>query len=53
MGNYHAAKEIGRGALEAREATLGVEHPDTLSSINNLGLVLESQGKYKEAEAMH
>ncbi|KAH0563114.1 hypothetical protein GP486_002320 [Trichoglossum hirsutum] len=29
------------------------EHPDTLSSINNLGSVLESQGKYEEAEAMY
>jgi Tfp pilus assembly protein PilF len=29
------------------------EHPDTLSSVNNLGRVLSSQGKYEEAEAMH
>ena len=53
IGNYHAAEEMGRGALEAREATLGAEHPDTLTSISNLGLVLERQGKYEEAEAMH
>ena len=53
MGNYGAAKEMGRGALEAREATLGAEHPDTLSSVNSLGSVLSSQGKYEEAEAMH
>ena len=32
---------------------LGREHPDTLTSVNNLGLVLDSQGKYEEAEAMH
>ncbi len=30
--------------LEAREATLGVEHPDTLSSVSNLGLVLWNRG---------
>ena len=53
MGNYHAAQEMGRGALEAREAALGAEHPNTLNSVNILGLVLEKQGKYKEAEAMH
>jgi hypothetical protein len=35
------------------EKVLGKEHPSTLSSMNNLGLVLGSQGKYKEAEAMH
>jgi tetratricopeptide (TPR) repeat protein len=32
---------------------LSKEHPSTLMSINNLALVLSSQGKYKEAEAMY
>jgi hypothetical protein len=32
---------------------LGLEHPDTLTSINNLAGVLNRQGKYKEAKAMH
>ena len=32
---------------------LGPEHPDTLTSVSKLGSVLESQGKYEEAEAMH
>jgi Tetratricopeptide repeat len=40
-------------ALEAREATLGAEHLDTLASVNNLRSVLLRQGKYKEAEVMH
>ena len=53
MGNYQAAQEMDLSALEAREATLGAEHPDTLSSVNNLGLALLWQGKYKEAETMH
>ena len=39
--------------LEHREKLLGPKHPDTLTSINNLGLILDQQGKYKEAEAMH
>jgi hypothetical protein len=38
-------------ALEGREKVLGVEHPHTLTSVGNLGSVLESQGKYNEAEA--
>jgi tetratricopeptide (TPR) repeat protein len=53
MGNYNVAQEMGRDALEARETTLGAEHPDTLASVSNLGSVLERQGKYDEAEAMH
>ncbi|KAI9767614.1 MAG: hypothetical protein M1839_004471 [Geoglossum umbratile] len=53
MGSYHVAKEMDRSALEAREATLGGEHPDTLTSVNNLASVLASQGKYEEAEVMH
>jgi hypothetical protein len=28
---------------------LGREHPSTLSSMNNLASVLDSQGKYEEA----
>ena len=32
---------------------LGKEHPSTLASMNNLALLLNSQGKYEEAVAMH
>ncbi|KAF2678563.1 hypothetical protein K458DRAFT_348288 [Lentithecium fluviatile CBS 122367] len=56
MGNYNEAEEMGRSALETREAALGVEHPDTLTSVSqlgSLGSVLSRQGKYEEAEAMH
>jgi hypothetical protein len=42
-----------RRALEGREKALGLEHPNTLISVSYLGLVLEQQGKYEEAEAMH
>ena len=42
-----------RQALETREKVLRPEHPDTLTSVSNLGLVLSSQGEYEEAEAMH
>lgn len=31
----------------------GIEHPNTLTSVKYLGLMLERQGRYKEAEAMH
>ncbi|OAF59174.1 hypothetical protein VC83_04384 [Pseudogymnoascus destructans] len=52
-GEYAAAEQIGRTAVVGREGVLGVEHPDTLISVSQLGLVLSRQGKYKEAEAMH
>jgi hypothetical protein len=32
---------------------LDVEHPSTLTSMNNLACVLDSQGKYEEAETLH
>jgi len=31
---------------------LGMEHPNTLTSMNNLAAVLSDQGKYDEAEQM-
>lgn len=42
-----------RRALAAREKVLGPEHPNTLSSVNNLAALYESQGRYGEAEPLH
>jgi tetratricopeptide (TPR) repeat protein len=42
-----------RRELLGSEKVLGPEHPDTLTSVSQLGLVLARQGKYAEAEAMH
>jgi Tfp pilus assembly protein PilF len=52
QGKYEEAEAMHRQALRGYEKVLGPEHPDTLTSVNNVGLVLERQGKYKEAEAM-
>lgn len=52
-GAYKEAEAMNQRALEARENVLGLEHPDTLGSVNNLGSVLSSQGGHEEAEAMH
>ena len=52
-GIFDVAKDMVQDALKAREVTLGEEHPSTLNSINELGIVLSRQGKYKEAEIMH
>jgi hypothetical protein len=35
--------------LEGRESQLGAQHPDTLTSVNNLAVLWEKQGKLEEA----
>ena len=39
--------------LEARQRTLGAEHPDTLVSINNLASCLRAMGLLKNAEPLY
>ncbi|KAF2626414.1 kinesin light chain 1 [Macroventuria anomochaeta] len=53
LGQYSAAKTTHEQVLSAREKVLGLEHPDTLTSMGNVALALSSQGKYAEAEKMH
>ncbi|KJZ71092.1 hypothetical protein HIM_09511 [Hirsutella minnesotensis 3608] len=53
LGKYHEAEQMHRQALDLREKVLGKEHPATLSSMNNLAVVLKSLGKYEEAERLH
>ena len=52
-GRFNEAESHLVEVMEIREEMLGVQHPDTLTSVSNLGLVLQRQGKYEEAEAMH
>ncbi|KFY77721.1 hypothetical protein V498_09277 [Pseudogymnoascus sp. VKM F-4517 (FW-2822)] len=52
-GEYGAAEKIGRTVVVVREESLGIEHPDTLTSVSQLGSVLLRQGKYEEGESMH
>ena len=44
---------MNRQTLAWREKVLGPEHPDTLTSMGNLAGVLDSQGKYEEAESIN
>ncbi len=46
---YEAAEPLVRSALDVRRAVLGVEHPATANSLNNLGGLLMGQGKTEEA----
>jgi Tetratricopeptide repeat len=44
------AEEMNRRSLAGREKVLGVDHPDTPTTINNLGLLYRDLGKLAEAE---
>jgi tetratricopeptide (TPR) repeat protein len=52
-GRWSEACEMQVFHFRKIEKMLGKEYPDTLTSINNLALVLSSQGKYDEAERIH
>jgi|GEM_PF-3051591 len=53
MGSYSLAEPLNRRALEARERTLGLEHPDTLGSLNNLAILLRDKGDLAGAESLN
>ena len=46
------SKSLMIDVLEAREQTLGAEHPDTLTSVNSLGVCLLDMGQLKDAEPL-
>ena len=39
-------------ALEGSESTLGKDHPDTLTSVNNLAALYKAQGRLEQAEPL-
>ena len=49
MGNYSTAEPLYRRALTVQERVLGPEHPDTLTSINNLAHLLRGKGDLEGA----
>jgi tetratricopeptide (TPR) repeat protein/tRNA A-37 threonylcarbamoyl transferase component Bud32 len=50
LGLYPDAVPLEEQALAIRRRVLGEDDPDTLTSLNDLGVVLEQQGKWPEAE---
>ncbi|CUS15720.1 unnamed protein product, partial [Tuber aestivum] len=52
-GKHGESEAVHRRVLEGSEKILGPDHPDTLTSVNNLATVLKTQGKYDESEVMH
>ncbi|MEW6252401.1 MAG: serine/threonine-protein kinase [Planctomycetota bacterium] len=53
LGLDPAAEPHLRRALALREATLGPDHDDTATSLNNLALLVERRGQYAEARALY
>jgi hypothetical protein len=51
QGHSPEAETILRDVVNVREQVIGPEHPDTLSSRNDLVTALGGEGKYAEAEA--
>jgi tetratricopeptide (TPR) repeat protein len=56
MQEWESSQEVERlylRALTGKEESLGVKHPSTLDTINNLGILYARRGKMKEAEDMY
>ena len=52
-GYFPESKILLTHVLEARERTLGADHPDTLVSVNNLAVCLKHMGQLKDAEVLY
>jgi tetratricopeptide (TPR) repeat protein len=51
-GRYNEAEKSSFQVMETRKRVLGVEHPDTLTSMANLASTYGNQGRWKEAEEL-
>jgi tetratricopeptide (TPR) repeat protein len=50
---YSQAEPLLREGLAVREKTLGPEHPDTATSLNNLAVLLKAQGDFERARPLY
>jgi tetratricopeptide (TPR) repeat protein len=53
LGRFQAAEKTYRQAFEQRRKSLGEQHPDTLMTKGNIGLVIGLQGRWAEAEKIN
>ena len=49
LGNYAQARELQEETLSRQRRILGDDHPDTLTSANQLGTMLWVLGDYQQA----
>ena len=47
-GNYHQALVLYEQALHGKEQSLGAFHESTLTTMNNMGVLLKKLGRYEE-----
>jgi tetratricopeptide (TPR) repeat protein len=52
-GRYSEGVEVATRALKTAEQSLGPDHPDVATGLNNLAVLYMAQGKYSEAEPLH
>ncbi|KAK3984461.1 kinesin light chain [Cladorrhinum sp. PSN332] len=52
QGRWERAIQFGKQAVDIRTEVLGEEHPNTLSSMNELALTYRNQCRWKEIEPM-
>jgi len=52
MGLYDAAMPLQQSALATRRRVLGADNPETLVSVESMGMLLEAQGKPDQAEQL-
>ena len=53
QGRYGEAVPLAQRVLELRESSLGENHPDVATSLNNLALLYKTQGNYVAAEPLY
>ena len=52
LGKYTEAEKLEIQVLDVRNRILGVEHPDTINTMENLAGIYRKLGKYAEAEML-
>ena len=52
MGRYAEARDLDEDTLARRRRVLGEDHPDTLTSANNLAIDLRNLGEYQAAREL-
>ena len=53
QGRYDRAVVVAKKALQVAEQSMGPNHPDVATSLNNLAALYKTQGQYAQAEPLY